>query len=217
MILRKLMSNLAFFVTLAAIPLVVQVNAEQMETNKSNSKNKRHYSCQSSNTYNTQAYGKLSASPIIGPLVIFNPQGTVPSTTGWQPFPVDIFSTSSRTFSCDPCNATITVCNCGTYLINALLTLAYPTPGSEGPLDLTNYCIGIICNDQLQTDSIGSFHISTEASQENPGLLFSCSLSNLITLPENSTIQFVVSADTGADCAFMEVISVNATVVQISD
>lgn len=209
---QKLMSHLSVFSTLAAAPLLAHVNSEQFELEPTQIEFKHH----SGQHTNPQAYGKLSASTTIGPLVISNPQNSVPSVTGWQPFPVDTFSTSLNTSSSDPTNATITVHNAGTYLVNALLTLQYPNPGSSGPNDLTQYVIGIICNNQLQNDSIGSVHISTEGGHENPGLLFSCSLSDLITLPEDSTIQFVVAGTTGAASpARMEVASANATVVKV--
>lgn len=201
MILRKLMPSFVFFVTLIAVPLFARHH---------------HHESHESQQVIEQSYGKLSASPTIDNLVIENPQLFVPQPTGWQPFPVNISSTSLKTIL-DPSTATITVKNSGTYLINALLTLEYPEPGYNGPDDLTNYCIGIICNGELQLDSIGSFHISTEAGHENPGLLFSCSLSDLVTLPANSTIQFVISASSGADDSYMEVTSANATVVQVGN
>lgn len=201
MILSKVMGNL-MFITLATAPLAAS----------------HHHSSSSQVQVIEQSYGKLSASPTISDLVIVNPQASLPSVTGWQPFPVDTFSTALNTTSPDPTNATIIVQNSGTYLVNALLTLEYPAPGTDGPLDLTNYCIAIIVNDQLQLDSIGSFHISTEGGRENPGLLFSCSLSDIVTLPANSTIQFVVSGGLGATSpVFMVVASANGTVTQIGN
>jgi len=202
MILRNLVPSL-MFITLASTPLAASHH---------------HSDDRHQQPAVKQAYGKLSASPTIQDLVITNPQGALPPVTGWQPFPVDIFSTSLNTTSSDPTSATIVVKNSGTYSINALLTLEYPTPGSNGPDDLTGYAIGVICNDQLQLDSIGSIHISTEGGQENPGLLFSCSLSDIVTLPANSTVQFVVAGTSGAASpAFMQVASANASIVQIGN
>lgn len=201
MILHKLISSCAFFVALTTTSLFANCC--------------HHHSLIQ---HVEQSYGKLSASPEIETLTILTPQVSLPSLTGWQPFPVDTFSTFLRTTSDDPTNATITVKNSGTYLINALLTLQYPDPGTDGPDDLTGYCIGLIINGELQLDSIGSLHISTEAGNENPGLLFSASLSDLITLPKNSTIQFVVSGSNGSgDPAYMIVASANGTVVQVGN
>ncbi len=214
MILRKLMTSVAFVAILATGPLAAQADSQAGFDDLSH---KRRHSSHSDDHQLFPAFGKLSASPTFGSLFINNPQGSIPPTTGWQPFPVDTFSTYSQTYSFDPCDAVITVLNAGTYLVNALLTLAYPTPGSDGPEDLTQYVIGIIVNGQLQFDSIGSLHISTEAGQENPGLLFSASLSDLIAVPADSTIQFVIAGSSGAASSFMEVVSANATVVQVSN
>lgn len=204
MILHKIMSPLAFITLLAVLPLSAQTCLDQVEEKSSHH---HHYE---------PSFGKLSASPTIDNLVIANPQSSLPPVSGWQPFPVDTFSNDQATTG-DVATATITVQNEGTYLVNALLTLAYPTPGSNGPNDLTNYTIGIIVNGQLQTDSIGSLHISTEGGKENPGLLFSASLSDLITVPASSTIQFVIAGGTGAASpAYMEVESANATVAQVA-
>ncbi len=206
----KILPKLCLFVTLGVVPLFA--NVEQLETNPQ----VQHCGFIRRQTSTAAAYGKLSASASIPTLIIASPQASIPSLTGWQPFPVDTFSTFSNTSSPDPTNATIIVEKSGTYLLNALLTVAYPDPGTDGPADLTNYAIGVIINGVLQADSIGSFHISTEAGQENPGLLFSASLSDLVTLTEDSTVQFVVSGGLGsAGPSFLNVVSANATVTRI--
>lgn len=164
-----------------------------------------------------QAYGKLFASAEIGQLTITSVQGSVPATTGWQSFPVDSFSTSLKTTAADPTNATITVLSGGTYLVNALLTLKYPDPSADGPDDLTNYCIGVMIDDVLQNDSIGSLRISQQGGHENPGLLYSASLSGIYTLSAGSNVQFVIGADGGGTPDYIEVASANATVVQIGN
>jgi hypothetical protein len=203
MILDKVIPNLAFFALLAAAPLAAQINYAEY----SNKDCHHHYGA---------AFGKLSASPTIAPLAIASPQASLPSTTGWQPFPVDTFSTSLNTTSTVPTNATITVAHPGTYLVNATLTLKYPTPSSGGPADLTNYVIGVIVDGELETDSFGAFHISTEDTRENPGLLFSASLSDLFALDANSTVQFVIAGGTGsASPAVLDVASANATIVRV--
>ena len=218
--LRKLMPKLAFFVALATIPLTAHVDFNQSEVAQLDSINSaaasfccgRHRHRRSNEVL--QAFGKLSSSPTIGNLIITNPQTSVPPTTGWQPFPVNTFSNAVNTTAADPTNATINLRLSGTYLVNALLTLSYPV--ETGPRDLTNYAIGIIVNGELQEDSIGSLHISTEDRGENPGLLFSANLSDLVTVPENSTIQFVVSGGTGAARdVILEVVSANGTVVKV--
>lgn len=214
--LRKLLSNSILFAMLGVVPLIA--NIDQLETNQLTSCRGSHHCSHRKHSRNFAAYGKLSASSSIDNLVIENPQSSIPPTTGWQPFPVDTFSTSLNTFSPDPSSATILVPKAGTYLLNALLTVAYPDPGSNGPDDLTNYSIGVIINNVLQNDAIGSFHISTEANKENPGLLFSASLSDLVTLPEESTVQFVIAAGAGsASPFFLNVSSANASIVRVGN
>ena len=166
----------------------------------------------------TQVFGKLSASPTIANLTILDPQVSVPSVSGWQPFPVDTLAISSNTTAPVPTNATFVVPLAGTYQVAALLTLQYPNPGSDGPDDISGYCIGVVINDVLQNDAIGSTHISTEGGHENPGLLFSASLSGTYTLPVNSTIQFVIQGTTSTDSPqYMVVASANATINRIGN
>ncbi len=160
-----------------------------------------------------QAFGKLSASPEITNLTISNPQSSVPASVGWQPFPVDTFSTSSNTTAEDPSNATITVLNPGTYTVNATMALKVPPTG--GPVDATDYCIGVIVNDVLQLDTVGGFFISLNPTpSEHPGIILTANISGLFTLAANSTIQFVVTGSTGSSSP-MIVVSANATVVQV--
>lgn len=212
--IRKILPNLLLFVAFSTFQLAAE--AGQLEFQQDH--NTRSHHCHlNRNESRRAAYGKLSASSAISTLAITNPQSAIPPLTGWQPFPVDTFSTFLNTSSPNPASATILVPNAGTYQLNALLTLAYPAP-SAGPDDLTNYVIGVFVNNVLQNDSIGSFHISTEAGGENPGLLFSANLSDLVTLPENSTVQFVVAAGLGAgDPAIMDVVSANATIVRVGN